>query len=488
MEHPDAGLRLLDWKGAPTMRTALLLSVALCVPASTAEWTWTWTPAAGEKQPQAAFTTFKYAKTWAYAIELDDGPAWVRSFAVPFLAEYGFTDAPPGVAGGRRLPFVGGAAIIASVTGYNDHHLSWEDCAALVDAGWGIINHSVDHRARSWGDPPVPLSDAEVVADAFWSQTLYAAHLPGGRAPTAVVYANGYTDYNRHGALAALGVAIGTRVGGGSTIDVTSPGVQWLDIPRSYLDEPNWSGQHGSAPMAAFPGADRDGPSANSLVIDFTHNIDRDPASANHLRWRERLGTIARHWGAEGADTLWCAPTGEIADYVHASRKASIRIGRGTVTISLPDDIPGSALTVRLEGIGAKAALTPPEGGAVYRQGTSVVLTTPIIGHMGAAAPAPKVTKLYEGPAVSVEFAKPARIAGITLGMFGEPTAGSSYRLAARTANGEQVIAERMLEQKWIVGSHLCPILPGSPAILATGVTVVPVPEMKQMTVWAVAE
>lgn len=470
------------------MRTALLLSVALYVPVSTAEWTWTWTPAAGEKQPQAAFTTFKYGKTWGYAIELDDGPTWVRSFAVPFLAEFGFTDAPPGVADGRRLPFVGGVAIIAGVTGYNDRNLSWDDCAALMAAGWGIINHSLDHRARSWGNPPAPLSDAEVVADAFWSQTLYAAHLPGGRAPTAVVYANGYTDYNRNGALAALGVAIGTRVGGGSTIDVTNPDVRWMDFPRSYLDEPMWSGQHGSAPMVDFPGAEQDGPSANSLVIDFTHDIDRDPASANQQRWRERLGTIARRWGAEGADTLWCAPTGEIADYVRASRKASVRVGRGTLTVSLPDDVPGSALTVRLDGIGDKAVLTAPEGGAVYRQGTSVVLTTPLIGQAGAAAPAPRLTKIYEGPAVSVDFAQPARIAGVTVGMFGEPSAGSSYRLVARTATGEQVIAERTLEKKWIVGSHLCPILPGSPAVLATGVTVNPVPEMRQMTVWALAE
>jgi hypothetical protein len=70
---------------------------------SAAEWTWAWTLAPGDKVSTAEICTFKYGKTWAYAVEIDDGPKWVRTFAAPFLAGYHYTDAPPGVPGGSRL-------------------------------------------------------------------------------------------------------------------------------------------------------------------------------------------------------------------------------------------------------------------------------------------------------------------------------------------------------------------------------------------------
>ncbi|MFI5379103.1 MAG: hypothetical protein ACHRHE_07400, partial [Tepidisphaerales bacterium] len=57
------------------------------ISASAAEWTWTWQPGPGDKTPTAEICTFKYAKSWAYAVEIDDGPKWVRPFAMPFLAD-----------------------------------------------------------------------------------------------------------------------------------------------------------------------------------------------------------------------------------------------------------------------------------------------------------------------------------------------------------------------------------------------------------------
>jgi hypothetical protein len=236
-------------------------------PGRGAEWTWQWTPAPEGAKPAAVVEPFKYGKRWAYAVEIDDGPMWVRSFAVPFLAGYHFTDAPPGVAGGKAMPLVGSVAVIAGVTGYNRANLDWDDLRAVMAAGWGVMNHSFDHRGRDWDGPAGQLSDEAVRQDAFWSQALFAAHLPDGRTPTAAAYANGYVDYDRGGALAAVGVGVATRVGGRSTPQVYHSEVKWMDFPRSYLDEGVWSKTENGAPMAGFPGAAQGGPPAGSLVI-----------------------------------------------------------------------------------------------------------------------------------------------------------------------------------------------------------------------------
>ena len=454
---------------------------------SAAEWTWTWTPAPGDRVPTAEVCTFKYGKVWAYAVEIDDGPKWARSFAAPFLAEHHYTDAPPGVAGGHQRPFVGAAAVIVGVVGNNDTALNWEDLKALLEAGWGVMNHSFDHRANGWSGPAALLSEAQAREDAFWSQAILAARLPGRRAPTGAVYANGYTGYNQHGALAACGIGIATRVGGSSPRDVLGPKVNWMDFTRSYLDEKVWSNEwNKSQPMADFPGADQGGPATNSLVIDFTHVIESKPGSVNQERWRARLKTIEDRWGAGGADTLWCAPTAEVADYVRAGKAAKVTVASGKLVVLLADNLPGSALTLRLSGIGAQAAVEAPVGGALYRQGNTLVLTSPRIGLWGAAPSAPRLKCVYEGPAKSVEFGKPCAVAGVTLRVFGNPASALPYRLAVRTAGGEQVFAERTVGPGWVVGGQLCPIVPNRPAITGTGLVVSGAEPLKAMTVWAI--
>jgi hypothetical protein len=161
------------------MLLRLPLLLAAIIPASAAEWSWTWKPAPGDKSASASITACKYGKSWAYAVEIDDGPKWARSFAVPFLARHHFTDAPPGMAGGKALPFVGSVAAVASAVGFNDSNVNWDDLKALTEAGWGVMNHSFDHRGLHWQESG-KLNDREVADDAYWSQTILAAGLLGG--------------------------------------------------------------------------------------------------------------------------------------------------------------------------------------------------------------------------------------------------------------------------------------------------------------------
>jgi hypothetical protein len=468
----------------------LLAASSLASPLPAAEWTWTWKPAPGEtKPPTVEICNLKYGKQWAYAIEIDDGPKWVSSFAVPFLAQYHYTDAPPGVSGGAPRPFLASAAVIAGVTGNNESLLNWDDLKALLDAGWGVMNHSFDHHANDWSGDSARLTDQQALEDAFWSQSLFAAKLPGGRAPTGAVYANGYAGYNHHDALAACGIGIATRVGGSSPRNLLSPDVNWLDYTRSYLDEKVWSNESNKGqPMADFPANKQDGPAANSLVIDFTHEIERQSDSANQGRWRTRLKTIESRWGASGADTLWCAPTSEVADYTRAARAAKVEITNGKLTVSLPDTVPGSALTLRLHNIGTQAMVQAPEGGSLYRQGNDLVLTSPRIGLWGAPPLTPRLKCVYDGPAISIDFKKPLLVAGVTLRIFGNPSSALLYRLAVRTSGGEKVFAERTVGPGWTVGGHLCPIIPTSKPITGTGIVVTSAEPLRAMAVWVVDE
>ncbi len=475
------------------LHTCMVSLLAACSDVGAADWAYSWNPAHGDKPPQAEICPFKYGKQWAYAIEIDDGPKWARGFAVPLLAGHGFTDAPPGVAGGKRLPFVGGIAVIVASTGANDATIDWNDLAAMRTAGWGVLNHSLTHSGRSWGDEAGRLSDAQVREDAYWSQALLA-HGLDGRAPTAAVYANGYTDYNRGGALAAVGIRIATRVGGSSPNDIVGQhaGIQWMDYTRNYLDEGTWvNDAHGDA-LAGIPGIDGAGGERGRFIIDFTHDIDRSDASANQQRWTKRLSTIEERWGAKGTDTVWCAPTGEIADYARGREAAKVATvlsaGKQTLTLSLPDGVPGSAFTVRITGIGPTAELAAPRGGALYRAADgSVYITTPVVGQPGSPAPTPAISCLYDGPPGDIDLKGEHAIAGIMVHIAGDLPEGFSYHPALKTASGMQPLAEPAKKAGWFVSGQLLPLIPNGAAVNATGVHIDALTPIPRIIVWGTA-
>ena len=461
---------------------ALLISPVALI---SADWSWTWKPAGVAATPQAEICPFKYGKQWAYALEIDDGPKWARTFAVPFLAEYGFTDAPPGVAGGKARPFVGGLAVIVNSIGANDASVNWDDLTSMTAAGWGVLNHSLSHNGRSWGDEAGRLSDVQIAEDAFWSHALIAYGLGTGRAPTGYVYANGYMDYNRGGVLDRLGVRIATRVGGQTPADVTTGEINWLDYGRSYLDEGTWVADQKSDPMSGFPVRDGDGP-VNRFIIDFTHVIDAKPESANHQRWRTRLKTISESWGAKGKDNLWCAPTGEVADYLRAVRVAKVVVGHDKLTVTIPDGMPGTALTVRLSGIPEKAPLSAPPGGVLHRRGDTAWITTPLIGQAGSPAPTPNIRQVYAGPPGEIKFDKPCDVAAVAVQIGHELPVKFSYRVSLKMVGGEKLMVEKNMPAGWFVGTNFHAIVPNAAPITAIGVTLAAQPGIKKVVVWAI--
>src|SRR4028118_1471349 len=120
----------------------LLVALATLLVAShvhAARWQYQWTLAAGQSTPQVEVTPLKYGKSWAYAVEIDDGPSSTLTVSQPLLARYQWNDAPPGVTGGTSRPFVGAAAIVlGGIHVGKPTNLDLEQIAQLKKNGWSM--------------------------------------------------------------------------------------------------------------------------------------------------------------------------------------------------------------------------------------------------------------------------------------------------------------------------------------------------------------
>ncbi len=465
--------------GLTWARLAVGLTVGLsAATASAAEFEWTWTPGSGEGAVTAHVSTFLYGKRWAYAVELDDGNVDAFTGAEPLLAAYEFSDAPPGVAGGSARRFVGTAAIFPYRISGNDSYLSWEQIATLLSNGWGIANHSYFHQ----GTPDAPLTAEGYARELYWSQQVIGVLALGGRATSHMVYPNGDTHYAD--IMLDYGVNSGSRVGGTSSVDLGSASLDLTDFPRNYLDEGYWTNWGSSDAKYGLPGAE---PGVGSLILDFTHNVDPNTGSANHQRWVARLDYLASTFGKDGNDSLWCAPSTAVFDYAAAAKVAAVEAGSGTLRVTIRDDIAGSPLTIELDGVAEDAVVTAPEGGVLYRSGTKVWLTTPLIGQAGVALPGPALKRVYSGPVSEVTLDAPQEIAGVRLHQMGEAPAEFSFDVILEHPDAStEVLASATPGAGWGVW-HVFDALPGKDAVLASKVRLSATHEsFEALEVWAI--
>lgn len=428
-----------------------------------AEWRWRWK---GNAIPGVELTPYLYGKTWAYSVEIDDGPVSTFTVSLPLLADFHFTDAPPGVSGGKQLPFVGGAAMFPlRVNTGSTAYLETAQLQKLEQAGWAVLNHGYNHSGYGW-DPAGALTPAQLREELFWSQVVLAAERESKRSPTHFVYPNGYMAYQPY--LKEFGLVSGSRVAGKKTTleNLT-------DLDRNYLDENVWSKP--GDPLSGLPRM----PQRGQWVIDFTHGMEADPNSPNHKRWRERLSFLEKL-----GDSLWCAPTPTVVAYLRAAKAARVRVEKGGLIVSLPDTLPGSRLTLKLQGL--PATTTPPSGALLYRSGDTAWLTTPLIGKPDVAPPA-RLERIYSGPVKDIRFPKPVRVAGVRVLQRGETKPNYRLKLALTTAAGERSLADAPLKPNWGVWL-LYPLLPNAPAALASGITAVGSdPAVTALEVWTMA-
>jgi hypothetical protein len=444
-------------------------------------WSWERKPAPDEiAPPTMEICPLKYDKEWAYAVEIDDGPASTLTVAQPLLARFAFTDAPPGVAGGRALPFVGGAAVMVHWVGTsNDTHLNWEQIRELERKGWGVLNHSYWHSGNHW-DPAQALKPADFRRELYWSRALLAGPPWDGPGDAHFVYPNG--DYNFRPFLAEFGIRSASRVGG-TCRTLLADAEAFRDLDRNYLDESVWA--KSGDPLLGFP---KVGPKRGDLVIDFTHGIEPGSDSANQRRWIARLSNIAARFGRSGADTIWCAPTTDVIDYTLTARVATLEASQGRLTVQLPDSAPGSALTLKLTGVSERSRLDAPPGGRLYRKGNQAWITTPRIGRRGAAMPKPPLKLLYQGPVKDVTLDRPHAVAGVRLMQEGG-AAPLRIELVKPDGSAEPLVSDERARVKPQWGCWLLfPTVPDRPAVIAREVRVAPDPALKRMEIWVLTD
>ena len=449
------------------------------------QWIYEWQdPALLAEPPTAIVCPMKYDKRWAYTVELDDNPVSAFTVTRPLLAEHGWTDAPPGVSGGTRHPFVGNVALIVCwVGGGNSTWLTWDHLRTLEGEGWGLINHGYWSAGNHW-DPANFLKPEQFRRELYWAQQVLAENLHPGYAVPEFVYPSGDWHYRPYLEEYGIRSASGGQDRSRNLLDEKT---DFFSIRRNNLDSKGWGP---SEPvMKGFPTP----PANGDLIVDFTHNMGADAAATNVLRWRERLDTIEKTWGAGGADELWCARTVDILDYVRAARAARVEVTPGKLTVRAEGRLPAAGLTIRLEPVSEKAVLPAIPGGKVYRQGKRVWITTPPLGGpVLPTVPEPRLERIYQGPATNhLEWAGLREIAGVTFACTGgAPSNDYRQSIQLQTPEGakEMVTAEHPVSPgRWGVW-NLYWNLPDRPAIPASGLDINLHRNMRLMEVWAVGK
>lgn len=463
--------------------TAIFLTVFLssgCVRLMSVEWNYDWSL---DEVPAAEIEPLLYGKQWAYAVQIDDNPVEIRTVALEFFAGYQFTDAPPGIDGGRPKPFVGDAAVFLYVLGANSSYLDADQIVELLNAGWGLSNHSYFHRGRTWGDPPEILTDEELREGLFWSQSIFAHDFGNGRAPTHFVFPNGYLDFRRF--FDEFGILSGSSYAAAGGVNLFDPTTEVELLSRANLDEGRWKSTGQDDPLFMFPMGGEVVPGL--LQIDFTHGMSEDPNSDTIRRWKARMDHIAGKYGAGGDDSVWCAPVSSIIHYRKAAVAAELKFSEDGLSVRLPDEAPGSPLTVRVKGVPEPVELPVPEGGVLYRKGETVWITTPMLGKPGTAPPKPMISSLYSGPVGKREFAEPIELAGVQVFHRGNAKEPKEIELVLTLEDGRsRLIGPEIIKSGWSNGYLLFSLLPNEESVRVKAIEVPKMPILKTMRVWGV--
>ena len=434
----------------------------------------------------------KFGKSWAYGLEFDDGGVFAQDIAAPMLEKFSFTDAPPGVPGGRKTPFVASVAIYPFVIGgENNTLLTWEQILELRAKGWGVSNHSYWHTGNHW-EPKDFLDEAQMRRELFWSQAVLAYFLTDGKEICRrFVYPSGDFHYGPLLAEYGLNTTPVAFKNGNSLTAQTEPfdaKSKYHLTNRNNMDASAWD-KRGGDDMDSFP---QSGPAPGEFVLDFTHGMGK-AGEANIQRWERRLGKIAAEFGAGGDDSVWCGSTGEIIAYHATAAGARAGSDKGGIFVEVPEGSFKTPLTLKIKLTRPLPALpAPPPGALLYRQGDVLWLTTPPIG----GDPTPgflRAKPAHAGPfQEKVLFDKPVRLAAVRILQQGNPGDGFDPEITwvARDGSTGRVPVENVL--RWVPTKSrwgnwlLFPVVPDQPAPEVVELDFKPSRSFKRVEVWTI--
>lgn len=458
-----------------------------------AETTWRWEcPELAAATGAVTVEPVKFGKAWAYALEFDDGGIFARDIAAPMLEKFAYTDAPPGISGGRTIPFVAGVALYPFVLdGENNTVLTWEQIRCLQAKGWGVSNHSYWHTGNHW-EPKNFLDEAQMRRELFWSQAVLSHFLTGGKEICRrFVYPSGDFHYGPFLAEFGLNTTPAATKSGNSLTAPAAPfdaASKYHLTNRNNMDAGAWN-KRGGDDMDSFP---QPRPAPGELVLDFTHAMGKEGES-NVLRWERRLGKIAAGFGAGGDDSVWCGSTAEIIAYHATATKARAGSDKRGIFVGVPPGSFKTPLTLRIKLARPLEKIPPPPAGTLlYRQGDQLWITTPPLGDdqtPGFLRAKPARTVPFQE---KLTFAEPVRLAAVRILQKGDPGPGfvPEINWLAKDGTAGRIPVENIL--RWVPTKSrwgnwlLFPVVPDQPAPEVVELNFKPSPCFKRIEVWTI--
>ncbi len=270
---------------------------------------------------------------WAYSITFDEALADLHRFAVPLLAEHevpGHLEVVVSQIG--RMREIGDSS-------YNGmRHMSAEELREMLDAGWGVGNHSWSHRIVNAQTCELELGHAKAVLEQTIGQRVTVYCAPGSNANLNDAAIDACRAFGYLGAMSITDALNWPN----------SEDLLWIN--RTFLHD------HGYGPFfSAFDPyrnilyAQRD----SGWLIDYLHCPLEQPihpqkdCSANQLE--RRLAAIR----AIGGDEVWCARVEDAVEYRYVLRHAHVEsLGPASYRLSLrslPTEVSSRRLTLLTE-------------------------------------------------------------------------------------------------------------------------------------------
>ena len=163
-----------------------------------------------------------------------------------------------------------------------------------------------------------------------------------------------------------------------------------------------------------------------------------------------------------------------------------IRCERGRITVRMPANLPGTPLTIKLNGLPAESKLETPPGGVLYRKGSEAWITTPVLGSPGLKPPLPRLKRIYEGPVQNASWSKSEKVACVRILQHGAPKPNFKLKIDLLGQDGKHTqITNEAVKENWGAW-QLYPIVPNRDPILANGIEIIGDPALHRMEVWAV--
>lgn len=263
----------------------------------------------------------RYNKSFAYSLTLDDGKIDGFSYAFKLLnggdvAETGehfnglyYTDGC-----GHSIPFKAALAWNSVNSSFYDIHIdtpdyiTWVQLAEMIQAGWGVLNHSFSHAAYAETDYDFQITENQNTVQQKVNYSMNHFVVPSGDLA--------YVDP----AFSSGNIAVYSNkiefLGYPNGINIESPfPSDRLSIYRRYMSSDQYDTTN---IMEKINAVARESQETPLWWLDFTHRVIPSLVSGSLLwnTFKYYMQSIEQDFGQQGLDNIWFAPQTSVLNYL----------------------------------------------------------------------------------------------------------------------------------------------------------------------------